>query len=1175
MFAPFVSWESFHKAIRGATLAKATRFTSPDTNLTVRAAAGTGKTWLLTSRLITLLMQGVSPGSILAITFTRKAAAEIHQRVAQRLLAMVVADEHELANELETLGLKADTHNLRQARSLFEALLCAEHELRATTFHAFCQDILRRFSLEAEVPPGFELLESSSELEQQAWQALEREATLSPNSDIAHALETLLDSCGGVHNTRQALNEFLRHRSDWWAYTESERDPITYAEGRLRQTLATDATLKHDPFADTESLVNAFTRYGELLSRTSPKVSPALAALQCGCRDHDDAEALRAVALNILFTAQGRRRQLRRSNAMLAALGADAADQLLGLHDTLAAHLEHWREERRRLATLRTTCAWYRCGQRLLEHYQLLKARQQIVDFADLEWKTYRLLNRSQHAEWVQYKLDQRIDHLLIDEFQDTNPTQWRLLLPLLTEMASIGVPRKRSVFIVGDDKQSIYGFRRADPGLFNVAQDWLVTHMQATATTQDKSWRSSAALIDFINLVYGESTSDASQEFVLPNFRHHQAHHHQRWGRVELLPLIRRPTMDSARAEGLRDPLSQPRPVLEDERYRAEGELVSAHIRRLIGQPIDDEDVRPLEYGDIMILLRDRTHAPAYEAALRHAGIPYIGAGRGTFMQSLEVQDIMHLLRCLIAPYDNLALASALRSPIFACSNDDLVSLAQLTGARLWRQRLAQIADELPKAHPLTRAHCLLERWCAVADRIPTHDLLDKIYAEGNVRARYTNAAPPHLRNRVQINLRRLLELALEVDHGRYPSLSRFITRVPLLADEERHTLTDSASCERGYVRLMTIHAAKGLEKPVVFLVDAMRDYRRRGTGLQALVDWPVEAARPQHFQLLSRRSQLDTVSAARLKVQDDAVRREEANLLYVALTRAKHALYVSACEPYRPTPRAWYGFLENRVRCAIKRSGRPMTGLTVRGGDDEQGNGIVLERGARPVLPIAAPAGAPGSAPEIDPRLAQPLSAPSASTLIYPSRLVADDDFEPEGADQASGEINSKTRGVAIHRMLELLTGGLDRVSAKTKAKGEFSGLLPAKRLASCWREACAVVDDPALQPLFDSTYYRQAYNELPILYCQDGSQVFGMIDRLIQRDVELVLIDYKTHARADVQDIERLAGSFSRQLRAYVSGVKRLWPGVPVRALLLFTAVPSVVDMSTRINLDDDSH
>ena len=916
--------------------------------------------------------------------------------------------------------------------------------------------------------------------------------------------------------------------------------------------------------------------YRELLSRASTKVSAGRAELQQGGHGNDDADALRAAALKLVFTTEGKRRQLRSSNAMLAAIGAHGTDELLDLHNTLAAHLEHWREQRRRVATLATTCAWYRCGQRLLEHYQRLKAQQQIVDFADLEWKTYRLLNRSQHAEWVQYKLDQRIDHLLIDEFQDTNPTQWRLLLPLLTEMASIGVPRRRSVFIVGDAKQSIYGFRRADPGLFNVAQSWLVTHMQATAKTQDKSWRSSGAIIEFINLVYSVNNGarDASEEFVLQDFRRHKTHHPQRWGRVELLPLIRRPKPEPSKVEGLRDPLSQPRPVVEDQRYRAEGELVIAHIRRLIGQPIDDDGVRPLEYGDIMILLRDRTHAPAYEAALRRAGIPYIGAGRGTFMESLEIQDFMHLLRCLVAPYDNLALASALRSPIFACTNDDLVLLAQSTSARSWRERLARMADQLPKEHALIRAHHLLERWSAVADKIPTHDLLDKIYAEANARARYASAAPPHLRNRIEINLRRLLELALEVDRGRYPSLTRFIARVPLLADEERHTLSDATNLRRGYVRLMTIHAAKGLEKPVVFIVDAMRDYRRRGPGLRALVDWPVEAARPQHFQLVGRRSELDAVSAGRLKIQEDAVRREEANLLYVALTRAKHALYISACEPHRPTPRGWYGFLENRLRSTVAHSRQPITGLTLRGDDHEQGQGIVLERGAPPALPTATGVRTPTSAPEIDSRLALALPAPAAPRLIYPSHLATDDDFEPEGSAQISGGSNAQTRGAAIHRMLELLNSGLDRASAETQAKDEFAAVLPATPLAACWREACAVVDEPTLRWLFDLTQCRQAYNELPMLYRQDGANVFGVIDRLIQRDNELVLIDYKTHARAETQHMERLASTFVDQLRAYVNGIRRLWPDVPIRTLLLFTAVPTVVDMSSQMNLGDTS-
>ncbi|NIO41720.1 MAG: DNA helicase UvrD, partial [Burkholderiales bacterium] len=295
------------------------------------------------------------------------------------------------------------------------------------------------------------------------------------------------------------------------------------------------------------------------------------------------------------------------------------------------------------------------------------------------------------------------------------------------------------------------------------------------------------------------------------------------------------------------------------------------------------------------------RTHAAAYEAALQHSAIPYLGTGHGTFVECLEIQDLKHLLQCLIAPYDNLALAVALRSPIFACADSDLTLLASTRASRAWRDRLTLVAQELPVEHPLVRASRLIERWAAAADSVPVHDLLDKIYAEGNVLARYVSAAPPHLKNRVRMNLRRLLELALELDHGRYPSLMRFLNRLPVLADREHYASADTLDEHRGHVRIMTIHAAKGLEKPVVFLVDAMREASSRRGHMRALVDWSVEASRPSHFLLVSKKDDLDRKSQQLLQALNPAVRREEANLLYVALTRAKHALFISACEPGR----------------------------------------------------------------------------------------------------------------------------------------------------------------------------------------------------------------------------------------------------------------------------------
>lgn len=1127
-------------------------------NLTVRAAAGTGKTWLLTSRLLRLLLDGVSPGAILAITFTRKAAAQIYRRVVQRSFVMVGAPDAVLAQELQTLGLAGSAEHLRRARTIFEGLLSAEHELRATTFHAFCQDILHRFPLEAGVPPGFELVESTQELERAAWQALERELGVAADAPLAAALETLLQACGGVEGTRQALEEFLRHRSDWWAYTEGLAEPVAGAQARLVRALARRRQID-DP-EDLASLALALARYAELARAGAVHPPQRLAELE-RARQAPSEEAL-ALAADALITQNGRVRTLRSGRRLRERLGADAADEFFVLHERLGTQAQRLRAQRAREQTARVSTAWYRCGARLLTHYQRLKAEEDLLDFADLEWLTYRLLNRSQHAEWVQYKLDQRIDHLLVDEFQDTNPTQWRLLLPLLQEMAAGANRRPRSVFLVGDEKQSIYRFRRADPGLFNTAQTWLTEHMQAENATQDESWRSSAAIIEFVNLVYDTThPADGADDFLLADFRPHATRHRERWGRVELLPVIPRGrTTPPTTAPALRDPLTEPRRIEEDQRYHAEGELVARQITQLVGRPIDDDDgVRALGYGDVMILLRDRTHAHAYEVALRKAGIPYAGAGRGTFMQYLEVRDVMHLLRALNAPYDDLALAWALRSPVFACEHEDLLRIMDAAADLPWSRRLATAAQGLTPAHRLARAHRLLERWTERADRIPVHDLLDQIYNEGNVLARYVSAAPPHLRLRVQTSLRRLLELALETDHGRYPSLARFLARVPLLADEERHANAEPDAGAGSCVRLMTIHAAKGLECPVVFLVDAMRDYRRHVASQRALVDWPVDADRPRHLHLVGRESGRDLVSVDILRAQDDAIRREEAHLLYVALTRAKHALYVSGCEPGRGAEHSWYRFLERRICLAAARSAEPIAGLRLPAGTSDE-RGIVLELGRSPALDVPGQRPGVGAAPSVDPRLASVLALEPATELTYPSRQ-AGSHKPPEEPGSTLYPEAAVARGVAIHRMLQLLGGGMERGTAYTRVLHEFAHRLAPAVFAASWAEACAVLDEPRLRPYFDPAHYDRAYDELGVLYRHQGADIYGVIDRVVERPDEIVLLDYKTHRHATQANAAALATSYAEQMRLYLEGAVQIWPGRRIRALLLFT-VPRVL-------------
>ena len=827
-------------------------------------------------------------------------------------------------------------------------------------------------------------------------------------------MDVLLRDSGGYENTRQALMTFLQHRNDWWAYIEDQNDAPAYAAGRLQAALGiapdTDpVALFH---ADT-AVVAQLDRYAWLLARHPTTTHEKLAAnLAQARRRQTTPDQAFVFVRDAVLTREQQPRALRASKALTESLGEDDVHELLTLHRQLADRILAVLEQQRRHATLRLTRAWYVCGQRLLDHYQRLKEENGLLDFTDLEWKTCQLLNRSQHAEWVQYKLDQRIDHLLVDEFQDTNPTQWRLLLPLLREMAAGDPQRRRSVFLVGDEKQSIYRFRRADPDLFRAAHAWLTEHAGARTFGQHTSWRSSPAIIHFVNLVFGGKTDAA---YALRAFEPHDTRHETMWGRVELLPLVAKGRAPTEPLTALRNPLQTPRIIDEDRRHHVEAELIAARIRGLLGVPIvsrtdgDGEAAdrpslargprlgpigeavhRPLAYGDILILLRDRQYAQAYEDALRRAGIPYLGSARGQLLARLEIRDLVHMLQLLSAPFDNLALASVLRSPIFSASDADLMQLARGEGPSSWYARLLHL-PAAPET-PLGRARQLLPQWMAQVDHAPVHDLLDRIYAEGDFPGRYIAAAPTHLRARVEASLNRFLGLALEVDSGRYPSLMRFLARLETLSQDDQETTAEVADNDRQRVRILTIHAAKGLEAPVVFLADSARDTGYRDRGARALIDWPASESRPTHFQLCPRRDALDEVSQRLRTQQERAAQREETNLLYVALTRARQVLFVSGCESARGN-RGWYGFLERRLRETEASGVAAGAGVLlehIRAPDSEAiyNTCARLEHGQPPVLP-ASDSVSPPPLPEIDEALRHPIALAAVRGMERPSEI------------------------------------------------------------------------------------------------------------------------------------------------------------------------------------------
>lgn len=1132
----------------------------PTESVVVQASAGTGKTWLLTSRLMRLLISGTAPASILAITFTRQAAAEMQQRINQRLLEFAISPTHELDNALEALGFKPDNRLRDSASNLYESLLAAISPFRIMTFHAFSQELLHRFPFETGIPPGFDLCEQTNEIEWAAWDALERELTLQPMGPTAQAMDVLLRGVGGLHAARLGLLTFLRHRSDWWAYTEDQPDPVSYATEQVARQLQIDVAASRNALLSDATVRSNLARYAELLQRhpnpTNTATARNLHTVLTGTGDVLD------VMTTVFLTREGQPRLLRTGATLTKRLGAADAALLEQLHASLTQRIQAAAQAQRRQATFALSRAWYVCGTCLLDHYQRLKREQDLLDFADLEWLAYRLLTTDGHAEWVQYKLDQRIDHLLVDEFQDTNPTQWRLLQPLLSELTAGDPERTRSVFLVGDAKQSIYRFRRAEPQLFDAARDWLTHHANAGLVTQDISWRSSPAILNFVDLLFG--SGDDAAPYALPGYRPHGARHTDLWGRAELLPLVRRERIEND-AVIFRDPLTTPRVLDEDERHYREGQQVAAKITELLGRPIGTGG-RPLNYGDVIILLRDRTHAPDYELALRRAGIPYAGADRGNLVNCLEVRDLIQLLTLLLVPDDNLALASVLRSPLFDASHDDLQRLAHMQPDAAWYDRLLTLSA--PNGGALARAQRLLPRWREAVDRVPVHDLLDRIYCEGDVLARYESAAPTHLKDRVTTQLNRLLVLALDTDSGRFPGLARFIERLPALTADDYETGPSADAGNR--VRLMTIHAAKGLEAPVVFLVNAAQGAGNRDRGPRALIEWPANEPRPGAFHFIGRKDDIDDVSAEILNRIDTANRREDSNLLYVALTRAQQVLYISGCEPGRDSreSRGWYGFIESRLAASV-RDGRAsdaaptLTELTDDAGEIVNVCGY-LEHGTPP--PLMAPRHeAAVSACDIDPALTRPLPAQrSTPTSMQPSRHVAPDDDTATPEGNALRETAAR-RGAVIHRALERLSAA-DPADAQVRAKmwQEWAGQISVDEFDAYWAEARAVLDEPELQHFFDAATYQQARNETPILYATDGGTVYGIVDRLVWRNDEILLLDYKTH-RITRAETAALAARFEAQLRLYAEGIKRLWPGKTVRPFLIFTACRQAVELT----------
>jgi ATP-dependent helicase/nuclease subunit A len=1068
----------------------------PRQSVVVEACAGAGKTWMLVSRILRALLEGAEPQQILAITFTRKAAGEMRERLAGWLAEFSQARSTH-AQRVQALcdrGLQAaDAERLAPALGrLNERVLATGRPVQVRTFHAWFAQLLRMAPLEVladiGLSPGMALIEDPQELGPELMRRFQRR--VAADSSLRSHYQGLVAGQG-----RSTVQRWLQ--AAWQRRGEIERAD---AAGVLEEAVPPAsalfpacAGLAHplDQWASAPMqhlLATLAQGLGAVDKANHRKSAGWLAqALEAG----EPAQAF-ALAWKAVHTDEGGLRKLSGVPPEFAAL----ADCLVALDQQLMQHEAH--EDHRRMVPLVRV---------LLAEYASLKRERGLVDMGDLEDVALQLLGEGDWAGWIQERLDSRLRHLLIDEFQDTSPLQWHALRPWLEGYAGVGGGASGreplAVFIVGDPKQSIYRFRRAEPRVFAAAGDFVAQALGGRRLSCDHTRRNAPRVLAAMNEVF----IAAQQAEQYAGFRPHTTEVAQApedaFTGVFALPREPKPPQrartDRDAPLEWRDSLTVPRIEEQERRSAAEARQVAAAIAELLG----GGGMRP---GDIQVLARRRSVLGHLSQALRALHIPHTRPEDLQLADEPEARDLIAVLDALCSPGHDLSLAQALKSPVFDASDADLLWLAARSRGPArggWWAALQAAGAEAPAA--LARAAVLLARWAEAAQALPPHDLLDRVLHEGEIAERLLRAAPPERRDHARAVIDSLLAQTLALDGGRYTTPYRFVRAL------KSGWLTGSVAAAEDAVRLLTVHGAKGLEAEVVFLMDTDPEARNAESG-SLLVDWPVEQAHPRTVAFVGRWSRLAPSLRPLQAAEAAESEREEMNGLYVAITRARQRLVLSSIEPRRKAsdPAWWDRLLPH----------------------------------AAPWVPQAPAAIAHGAAPA-DEVVVPAWPAPSFTRTAVPRAT-------PAGV-LASAENRATLIGEAFHRLMQWSTGphgpapGSEAAwleDALMSAAAEFG--LEASEAATARRAAEAVWTSAQCVPLLRGPGLVWAGDEVPL--AEGGESL--RVDRLVavrgpgDAGRTWWVLDYKLEPRPQ-DDADNLA-----QLARYRRAVAALQPGEPVR-------------------------
>lgn len=1124
---------------------------TPTNNVWVGASAGTGKTKVLTDRVLRLLLpqnngtQGTAANKILCLTFTKAGANEMALRINKTLGQWAILDEATLTKTLTKLLHHTPTPNiLVAARKLFAQVVDTPGGIQIMTIHAFCQSVLARFPLEAGLTPNFHILDDA-----QASQLLHQAREHALKSDEQPAKDAL-------HHIARHINE-----NDFFTLIQD----IMKERAQLQRLLTTQFGLDglHTKLCQDLNIQPAST-IETALEQACDDTNFNAEALRDICRATEGSNSktdqnLHNGLANFLSSSLQERVHLFSTYSALFLTQKNeirktlVTKSILKDHpntlDILTTEAERIQELQDRLNRIKlaiNTKHVLCIGEKIVSEYNRLKRNQSALDFDDIIIHTYKLLENPDAAKWVLFKLDQGLDHILVDEAQDTNPEQWNIINALSDEFFSHDQnqsEKKRTIFVVGDEKQSIYSFQRASPEEFERTRQSLKNKIiQSQGVWKDiplnTSFRTTKSILQTVDRVF--STPEMRQGLGEHEIQHH-AYRSGQAGRVELWPLFKELETEEDTKEN--DKYAWPLPINIIEQTSPAAQLAD-HIAEKIEQWITQKTIlpsrnRPVKAGDIMILMRSRSKLTTLiTRALKNRNIPVSGADRMVLGQQIAVQDLLAFAAFGLLPEDDLTLACILKSPLIGITEEQLFHLAYNRPGTLW--------DSLQNNTEYKNISIYLKRCIAESRTLKPFEFFSTLIqtpcpadSTSGLRAIQTRLGQDALDP-----LDELLSLSLDFEKDNIPTLQYFNHWM-------EHTQTSiKREMESGTneIRIMTVHGSKGLQAPIVILPDTIRASRHVPGQSDKRLLWPTQTVHSTPLWSPSKDQDPQLFTSAYNDIEK-RLDEEYKRLFYVAMTRAEDQLYIGGHHGKKePIEDSWYNYAYN----AMKDWDQVL----------EEEDGTLHLQNAQEKEPDKTE-----TAQAREKRTASPL--PDWINRAAPSEHRNTKRLQPSKAEQEepaaispleSGESQRFSRGNMIHTLLQFLPDITpeNRESALTDFLRKNAAALNDAQQKEIAQEILNILNHPDYAPFFGAG----SQAEIPITgKLDDGRIISGQIDRLLVTQDTVWIVDFKTN-RPPPKNKKDVPEAYIAQINAYRDTIKQIYPDHTVKTALLWTYAPHLM-------------